>query len=86
MLPTDFTRDPLRSVHEGTTMVDLYRIIAAGVPGAGMPTWKGALAEEDLWALAYYVRSLSALYGTPAAEVLAAHLHDPANLRWTPRR
>ena len=29
-----------------------------------MPSWKGSLPEEDLWALAYYVRSLADLRGT----------------------
>ena len=37
---------------------DLYRTITAGIGGAAMPTWKEALPEEDLWALAYYVVSM----------------------------
>lgn len=53
--PPDFRRDALRA---GETLPDLYRTIAAGVGGTAMPTWKGALSEDDLWALAYYVRSL----------------------------
>jgi heme/copper-type cytochrome/quinol oxidase subunit 3/mono/diheme cytochrome c family protein len=58
VLPPDFTRDPLRTVHAGSELPDLYRVIAAGIGGSGMPTWKGALDEDELWALAYYVRSL----------------------------
>lgn len=46
---------------------DLYRVIAAGVGGAAMPEWKGALPEESLWALAYYVQSLLARRGSPEA-------------------
>lgn len=46
---------------------DLYRTIAAGIGGAAMPTWKGALPEESLWALAYYVQSLIEQRGSPAA-------------------
>jgi mono/diheme cytochrome c family protein len=58
LLPPDFTRDPLRSIYAGSEIVDLYRLIASGIAGAAMPTWKGALPEDELWALAYYVRSL----------------------------
>ena len=57
-LPPDLRRDPLRTVYRGTELVDLYRTIAAGIGGAGMPTWKGVLPERDLWAVAYYVRWL----------------------------
>lgn len=53
---TDFRRDPLRN---GSSTADLYRVIAAGVGGTAMPTWKGAIAEEELWALVHYVRSLA---------------------------
>ncbi|HEX4457649.1 MAG TPA: c-type cytochrome [Polyangia bacterium] len=58
VLPPDFTRDPLRTIYRGSELPDLYRIIAAGIGGSGMPTWKGALPEDEIWALAYYVRSL----------------------------
>lgn len=79
--PPDFTRDPIRA---GTTPRDLYRTVAAGIGGAGMPTWKGALAEDELWALVYYVHSLIELNGTPAARKLRVRLFDPANLAWAP--
>ena len=46
---------------------DLYRAIAAGIGGAAMPQWKGALPEEHLWALAYYVQTLINLRGTTGA-------------------
>ena len=84
VVPPDFTRDALRSVHDRTELVDLYRIIASGIPGASMPTWKGALPEDELWALAYYVRSLHALLGTPEADAQRARLLAPANLGWKP--
>ncbi len=64
LMPPDFTRDDLRA---GTTLPDLYRTVAAGIGGTAMPSWKGSLPEEDLWALAYYVRSLVDLRGTPEA-------------------
>jgi mono/diheme cytochrome c family protein len=57
-LPPDLRTDPLRTIYRGTELVDLYRTIAAGIGGAGMPTWKGVLPERDLWAVAYYVRWL----------------------------
>jgi mono/diheme cytochrome c family protein len=82
LLPPDFLRDPLRSVHEGSELADLYRIIASGIPGASMPTWKGALPEAELWALAYYVRSLHDQRGTPAAEALRVQLTGAANFAW----
>jgi len=56
----DLARDELRSVRAGSRLPDLYRVIAAGVGGTAMPTWKGALPEEDLWALAHYVAGISA--------------------------
>jgi heme/copper-type cytochrome/quinol oxidase subunit 3 len=58
VLPPDLGCDTLRTVHPGSELSDIYRIIAAGIGGSGMPTWKGALPEEDLWALTHYVRSL----------------------------
>jgi mono/diheme cytochrome c family protein len=51
----DFTWHTLRT---GRTTEDVYRTIAAGIPGAGMPTWKGAMPDEEIWAMAHYVRSL----------------------------
>jgi mono/diheme cytochrome c family protein len=86
VIPPNFLHDPLRTVHPGTELVDLYRIIASGIEGANMPTWKGGLPEEDLWALAYYVRSLMRLRGRPEAARLEAELASPQNLDWKPPR
>ncbi|HLT28934.1 MAG TPA: cytochrome c, partial [Myxococcaceae bacterium] len=61
---------------------DLYRVIAGGVGGTSMPTWKGALSEEDLWALSWYVQSLVQQRGTPEAE---AHMRSLASQpEWIP--
>jgi heme/copper-type cytochrome/quinol oxidase subunit 3 len=57
-LPPNLACDPLRSIYPGTELVDLYRTISSGIDGAGMPTWKGGLPEEDLWGVAHYVLSL----------------------------
>jgi mono/diheme cytochrome c family protein len=53
---------------------DLYRTIASGIDGAAMPTWKGALPEENLWALTYYVQSLINKRGTPDGNKLRTDL------------
>jgi mono/diheme cytochrome c family protein len=82
VLPPNFTRDALRTVHRGSELTDLYRTIAAGIGGANMPTWKGALKEEELWGLVYYVKSLMELKGTPAAVELTTKLNSPANMEW----
>jgi hypothetical protein len=84
ILPPDFTRDPLRTIGEKHPIVDLYRIVASGVNGSGMPTWKGALSEEELWALAYYVDSLRRLQGTERADVLRGRLFSAKNFAWQP--
>jgi mono/diheme cytochrome c family protein len=71
IMPPDFTRDPVRS---GETLNDLYRTIASGIGGTAMPAWKGALPDEDIWAIAYYVHSLIEIRDTPAADALKSKL------------
>jgi len=71
IVPPDFTFNVMRS---GETVPDIARTIAAGVGGTAMPTWKGVLPDEDLWAMAHYVASLIALRGSPAADALHARL------------
>ncbi len=66
LLPPDFTFSDLRSVRPGHRLEDLYRVVASGVGGTAMPSWKGALPEEDLWALVHYVSSLVDERGTEA--------------------
>jgi mono/diheme cytochrome c family protein len=79
ILPTDFTYHRLRS---GETLPDIYRSIAAGIGGTAMPTWKGVLPEEDLWAMSHYVRSLVLLRGTATGEELRVGL--AAQPAWVP--
>ncbi len=64
-------------------MEDLYRVIASGVGGTAMPTWKGSLPEEDIWALAHYVESLVAMRDRPEAAELRRH-NQMADASWTP--
>ncbi len=61
IIPPDFILNQVRS---GESPADLYRVIAAGIPGTAMPTWKGALPDKDLWAMAHYVGHLIGLKGT----------------------
>ena len=42
----------------GETGVDLYRVIAAGIGGTAMPSWEGALAPKDIWALVHYLKHI----------------------------
>jgi mono/diheme cytochrome c family protein len=79
ILPPDFLFQKVKSASDVGTWVDgreytateqrqdLYRTIGAGIGGAAMPQWKGALPEDSLWALTYYVQSLVAIRGTRAA-------------------
>lgn len=71
--PPDFTWHPVRS---GESLEDLYRSIAAGIGGTAMPMWKGALPEDQLWAMAYYVKSLVELRGTDEALAMKERLRN----------
>ena len=81
--PPDYTWSALRSLSGSKdTKRDLYRVIGAGVNGTAMARWKGTLKDKELWAVAYYVDSLVAMRGTPAADKLR---HDLANQApWSP--
>ena len=69
-----------------TALDDLYRVIAGGIYGTPMPTWKGTQFEEghnsdeDIWAIAHYVYSLTQLKGTPGAVQLQLRLRDASNV------
>ena len=67
ILPIDFLFHPVKN---GATAPELYRTIAAGVAGAAMPTWKGILSDEGLWALTHYVKSLVDLRNSAEAVAL----------------
>lgn len=55
VLPPDFTYHPLRSI---TDVPSIVQRLMYGVTGSGMPGWKDVVQDDELWALAYYVRSL----------------------------
>jgi mono/diheme cytochrome c family protein len=83
LLPPDFLRSELRSVRPEHRKADLYRVIAAGVGGTAMPTWKGSLPEEELWGLVHFVDSLLAIRGSDAARELRAGI-EAADAGWKP--
>jgi mono/diheme cytochrome c family protein len=77
LLPPDFLLDPVRSIQPGTELTDLYRILVAGVTGAAMPAWDPQVMPDkgrDVWAIAYYVRSLMRMRGTEQALAFKAAL------------
>lgn len=61
-LPPDFTWHEVRSAK---TIDELAYRIAAGVTGTGMPAWKDVITDREIWAVAYYVKSLMKLRGKP---------------------
>lgn len=67
VMPPDFTWDSVRSA---TTIEELYTRINAGVGGTTMPSWKGTLSDDDIWAVAHYVKSLIDLKNTPDRQIL----------------
>ena len=75
LLPPDFTFHQVRSIHPGSEVGDLFRLISYGVYPI-MPAWKGALEDKDIWAISHYVKSLLDLRTNPTA---AAKLKDGFN-------
>ncbi len=65
--PPDFTWDNLRSA---ASIEEIYLRLNAGVGGTTMPSWKGTLPDDDLWALAHYIKSLIDLKNTPQRQIL----------------
>lgn len=78
-LPPDFTWHEVRSA---TTVEELYLRLVSGVGGAAMPSWKGVLEDDQIWALAYYVRSLMDLKNNPDRNRLMDNLkNQPAAIQ-----
>jgi cytochrome c oxidase cbb3-type subunit 2 len=61
IVPANLTLGLFKS---GPTVRDIFRTISVGLSGTPMPAFKDAFREEDRWALAYFVLSLSA-YADP---------------------
>jgi len=67
--PRDFTAGKFKfaSTSPGLppTDGDLYRTIALGVPGTPMPSWRGHLQSDEIWALVAYIKTFSDVFETP---------------------
>jgi cytochrome c oxidase cbb3-type subunit 2 len=91
---TEFTIIPanlaLGLFKSGPGVEDIFRTISVGLSGTPMPAFKNAFPEEDRWALAYFILSLSAytdpVTGQPLAipEGVRSALSDPELLTPTP--
>ena len=66
-LPVDYEKD---------TIKDLYVRLAAGVGGAGMPAWKDTLEDNQIWALAYYVKSLMEIRNSPKRKEMMRSIEE----------
>lgn len=53
--PADLTRRPLKG---RSTLLDLYRTLAAGIGGTPMPSYLDSLEPQQIWALVSYLQSL----------------------------
>ena len=73
--PPDFFFDRIKT---GFAIDSLAPVISSGVGGTAMPTWGGVLPDRQIWGLAYYVRSLALLRGTPKTSEIRRNLTQPA--------
>jgi len=82
--PADVARRPLKS---GDGPEAIYRVLATGVGGTGMPSYLDALTPEELWTLVRYVESLrlSGMVDVPTRDELVARhvvqMHQPRRRR-----
>jgi mono/diheme cytochrome c family protein len=83
IMPPDFTHRQLRSIRDGHEVEDLFRVVSLGITGAAMPAWKDTLKDEQIWAIAHYVKSLQDLRDTPQADELMKNA-VAANTHWQP--
>lgn len=58
VLPPDYTYHTLRTIK---SVEDIAQRVLYGVTGSGMPGFKDAIPDEDIWAVSYYVDSLREL-------------------------
>ncbi len=74
MVPADLTAGQFKS---GPTVEDIYRTMTTGLSGTPMPSYRDAFPDEDRWALAYYVLSLSAYKDPLTKQPLVIADKDP---------
>jgi cytochrome c oxidase cbb3-type subunit 2 len=75
--PADLTSGQFKS---GPAVGDIFRTMSTGLSGTPMPTYRDSLPEQDRWALAYYVLSLSAFKDPLTGEPLPISAADRAAL------
>jgi len=83
ILPPDFTFNEIRTLavrHPEQDLENLYRVIGAGIPGTAMPAWKGAMPEQEIWALVHYVKSLVGMKNKPELVAFKQKLQTAAPL------
>jgi cytochrome c oxidase cbb3-type subunit I/II len=79
--PANLTTGQFKS---GPTADDIFRTMSTGLSGTPMPSFSDTLSEEELWAISYYVLSLSAFTDPLTGEKMniseadRAALNDPA--------
>jgi cytochrome c oxidase cbb3-type subunit 2 len=66
--PTDFTRGQLKG---GATVADVFRTMTNGLDGTPMPSFADTMADDERWAISYFVLSLSAWADPLTGEKLA---------------
>ena len=82
--PADLARRPLKA---GDGPEAIYRTLATGVGGTGMPSYLDALTPGELWALVRYVETLrpAGMVHAPTADELAGRpvviMHQPRRRR-----
>ena len=75
--PADLTSGQFKS---GPAVEDIFRTMSTGLSGTPMPSYRDSLPEQDRWALAYYVVSLSSFKDPLTGEPLPISAADRAAL------
>jgi cytochrome c oxidase cbb3-type subunit 2 len=73
--PADLTTGQFKS---GPSVKDIFRTMSTGLSGTPMPSFSDTVTEEDRWALAYYVLSLSAFQDPLSGRPLPVSARDRA--------
>lgn len=72
-LPPDFTWHEIRSAQ---SVEEIYTRLVVGVNGTSMPAWRETITEEEIWAVAHYVKHLMDMKDTPARGELLSEIED----------
>ena len=75
--PADLTSGQFKS---GSSVRDIFRTVTTGLSGTPMPSYQDSFSEEDRWALAYFVVSLSAFTDPLTGKPLLITKNDKENL------